>query len=565
MRSAYALCLLFFVPFVSPCQLSAPSTSTANSAKESATVAGTVLGLDTGEPLKKARVTLASRTDFEKSVMDTTDELGHFRFENVEPNSYLLLVSRNGYVNAEYGQKKIAGSGTVLTLLRGQQMTDLNFKLSRAAAIAGHVFDEDGEPVPRAEVVVFRASGQAGKERMVDDRPASTNDLGEYRVFDLAPGRYYVAASYQPGGSQHGFPRLPKCKNKDGYLPSYFPNTTDPSKAQPIIIRAGDELRSVDFLMHPAHLVSISGKVFVAGPASSTGYGNISIYPRGAGLLRAMDSESVSFDVKDGSFEIQNVPPGSYYMVATFSDRDSGGGSRLTRRELEVSSFDIEGVTLTISRGSDIQGRLRWEGTAPRDLQGVYVFLEPVDMERGLGPPSQRVKSDGTFLLKNIPDGLYRPSVHLRGGDARGFLKSAQFGDLPVTEAGFLLNSGSDASLELVMSSRSALVSGVVLNSDSLPAAGVHVILVPDEPHRKDLEKFRMETTDQNGKFAMASVEPGNFKLFSWDSADDSDWFDQEWLKAYEPKGISVRVEEADSKFVQLNLIDVPKDSSADP
>jgi hypothetical protein len=76
-------------------------------------------------------------------------------------------------------------------------MTDLVFKVARTAAISGHVLDEDGEPVSKAEVLVYRASRQPGKETQNGFDPVLTNDLGEFRIFDLAPGRYYLAVNYR--------------------------------------------------------------------------------------------------------------------------------------------------------------------------------------------------------------------------------------------------------------------------------------------------------------------------------------------------------------------------------
>jgi nicotinic acid phosphoribosyltransferase len=55
-----------------------------------ATLAGSVLRLDTGQPLKKAKVLL----------LDITDAQGHFNIEKVDPGSYRLVVSRNGFVDA---------------------------------------------------------------------------------------------------------------------------------------------------------------------------------------------------------------------------------------------------------------------------------------------------------------------------------------------------------------------------------------------------------------------------------------------------------------------------------
>lgn len=52
------------------------------------------------------------------------------------------------------------------------------------------------------------------------------------------------------------------------------------------------------------------------------------------------------------------------------------------------------------------------------------------------------------------------------------------------------------------MSSRVAQLSGVVLDSDSLPAVGATVVLIPDAPHRGVVEEYKSTSTDQNGKFS---------------------------------------------------------------
>jgi len=115
MRSRFIFCLLLLLPFASHCQNAADPPTPPDPIKQQA-VAGTVLGPDTGEPLKKARVELDNRSDDKQSIYETTDELGQFHFESVQPGSYWLTVSRNGYVHSEFGQKRPGGAGAVPTL-----------------------------------------------------------------------------------------------------------------------------------------------------------------------------------------------------------------------------------------------------------------------------------------------------------------------------------------------------------------------------------------------------------------------------------------------------------------
>jgi len=65
----------------------------------------------------------------------------------------------------------------------------------QAAVITGRVVDEDGDPLPNFEVGLLRKLPGKSREPAVT-RNDRTNDLGEYRLFGLAPGRYFVSAAY---------------------------------------------------------------------------------------------------------------------------------------------------------------------------------------------------------------------------------------------------------------------------------------------------------------------------------------------------------------------------------
>ncbi|HUN60406.1 MAG TPA: carboxypeptidase-like regulatory domain-containing protein [Candidatus Sulfotelmatobacter sp.] len=531
------------------------SAAAASPDKQNATVSGTVLRLDTGEPLKKARVGLQNHGNAETSFFELTDDQGHFVFDNVPPGPYDLQVSRNGFVDAQYGQKKPGAPGAILTLNPGQRVTDLVFKLWRAAAISGHVYDEDGQPIAKAEVIVYRASHRAGKEQRASNGQISTNDLGEYRVFDLAPGRYYLAVNYRIFDYRGLASREAQERFNPGYLPIYYPNTSDPGKAEPISVGPGDDVRAIDFLMRPGHLATVSGKVI--NTVDPTAGAAVRLEPRNAGLGDATP-QLYDFTKKDRTFSIHNVPPGSYNAETAWQDPQARDWQRVFR-PLDVGSDDIENVVLTISRGIDIAGHVTWDGSPPRDSHPM-IHLQPPN-ERGFVVFPQSVKTDGTFQFKNVPEGNYR-LVLLGSDSARPFyLKSVRYGSASVTDTAFAVDPGSDASFDVVLSTRVAQLSGSVLNSDSLPAVGAKVVIIPDPPHRDLTYRYLSATTDQNGKFSINGIAPGDYKVFSWDSIEESDerygedWFDPTWLKPYEAKGQSIHFEESDQKSVALQSL----------
>ena len=539
-------------------------TKPGEASKDNAVVAGTVVRLDTGEPLKKARVGLQSRKNDDYDFQ-LTDEQGHFLFENVPAGSYDLNVSRNGFVDAEYGQKKPGATGAILTIEAGQHLTDLIFKLARAAAISGHVYDEDGEPVARAQVIAYRASKRTGKEQEEGDLSISTNDLGEFRIFGLAPGRYYLAANYRIQ-DYHGLAsKEAQERFNPGYLPTYYPSTGDSARAVAISVGPGEDIRTADITLRTAHLVTVSGKVVSAINGVECGGFAVELEHRGSGLADAVQSFS-DFENKKGEFSIQDVPPGSYDLVAFCVDLQTHA-ARPVSRPLDVGESDIQNLLITASRGTDISGRVTWEGRAPQDEGGAFLNLRSLEDQRLF--KEAQIKADGAFQFKDLPENNYRVLLTDREREENYYLKSVRYGSAAVGSAGFTVQSGSDATLDVVISSRAARLSGAVLNTDSLPAVGVEVVLVPEPPNRQVKSLYVSATTDQNGKFSITGITPGDYKVFSWNSVEESDevygedWYDTEWLKQYESKGDAVHFDEGDQKAVNVTVIDTSSDSPA--
>src|SRR3974390_159817 len=564
MRLFAAICAVLLIPALTLCQSAVPASATSPN-KEAAVVAGQVLRPDTGEPLKKAQVSLQSHTGDSYSAFRLTDEQGHFSIENVPPGPYRLEVSRNGFVDNEYGQKKSGASGAVLTLSAGQRMTDLVFKMTRTASISGHFFDEECEPLPYAQVTCYRAPRQPGKEEPSNYQPVTTNDLGEFRVFDLTPSRYYVAVNFRLKRSFDVGGRNAEREFESGYPATFFPNTTDPSKAAAISVSAGDEIRSIDLLLRPAHFVTVSGRVISTVVASPPAYGSVDLSSHASGLSGAAEKLNNSFEVKDGHFVIHNVPPGSYTLSASFMDRESREW-HMARRQLDVGTSDVQDVLVTINPGVAVTGRIVWEGAPAGDVQDLMVWLRPVD-ENSMSYQPQSPKADGSFALKRISEGIYRPRVKPRGHQSSFYLKAARYGPTSIPESGFAIQAGVDLPLEITLSSRAAQLSGVVLTADSLPASGVTVVLIPDVARRAFKDFYKTATTDQNGKFSIKGVAPGDYKLYSWESVEgnewsDAEWYDAAWLKPYETKGEWIHFEESDKKSVNLALIESKPDST---
>ena len=165
--------------------------------EDPAFIAGYVVRIGSGGPLGKAQVLLRPEQGRSPVFGAVTDSSGRFVVANIRAGNYRLYVERDGYVDQQYGQLSPSRPGMVLVLAPGQQVEDVLISLVPTGTIAGRVFDEDGEPIVGASVRALRYDYHDGEKVLTRVREAETNDLGEYRLYWLTPGEYYVSATFE--------------------------------------------------------------------------------------------------------------------------------------------------------------------------------------------------------------------------------------------------------------------------------------------------------------------------------------------------------------------------------
>jgi Carboxypeptidase regulatory-like domain len=552
------LYLLLVLVLLLTCSTAAQSSEAASPAtKDDCSIAGTVVSLTSSSPLKNSLLQLfsADNNSEQESVALRTDGGGKFEFKGIRAGRYRLRVTRHGFVTQEYGQRKFTDPGAILTLSAGQNMKDLIFRLVPSAVISGRIENEDGEPLPWASVGALRESYSQGKRTLSIEETVLTNDHGEYRLFGLRPGRYFVAVSYRAGGSQMRGDEEenfgPATTSGVDYVRTYYPGTLDPSKAQAITLKAGEENSSTDLLLEPVAVHSVRGRVINLITTSSKQPRNdiyVQLRSRDVGLYsRAMFARENGAK-PDGKFELANVAAGSYILTAGFFEE---GKVHQAHAEVDVGNADVEGVQVTIKPGVAVSGHLYWDGTP--SIQGDGVFVTASGGDGYVGPGAfGRVQPDGSFTLKELADGSRR--VLVSGPSDECYLKAVTYGGVDSLEDGFVARPGA-ASLDVTLSSRGAHVQGAVADADGLPSVGVWVALVPDAKYHNRPQLYKSTQTDQHGQFLLRGIAPGDYTLFSWDEVENGAWEDPDFLKPYAEKGEKVTVAEGESKSVNLTSI----------
>ena len=445
-----------------------PSTSPTDNtpSKKPGSAEGVVINSVTGQPVKKANVMLRGSQGVAYSAV--TDAAGHFLIENIEPGRYQSIAAGDGFI-PDQGFRRPASA---ITVAEEQHVRNVTVKLIPLGLASGHVLDEDGDPIAGASVVAERYVYNSGRKQLSPIGNVNTNDLGEFQMLDLQPGRYYFQVTYNR--QRPPIPGHVSGKVADeAYPTTYYPSVLDIGQASLLEVTAGGQLSNVDFRLHKIRSYHVRGKVLDSNGQAARN-ASVQVFPAGNWFFSRLFARVQ----QDGSFDVGGVASGSY---ALWSQREEGGATVSARKSINVGDQDIDDVLLTLAPGFDISGSMQVEGAAavapkpdgsqpaPQPSQ-IQVELQGVD--RMGQTPQVLVENDGTFVFHNVVPSVYQLLVNFRPGQ---YLKSIRFGDREVPNGEIDLTQQSGGSLNLVFGTDGGQIDGTVQNKSGDATAGIFV------------------------------------------------------------------------------------------
>lgn len=535
-------------------------------------ISGRVVAADNGRPIKRARVFI-NAAELPGGRGGLTDDQGVFDFTELPAGRYTINASKAGFVQLSYGQRRPLQAGIPLQLLDGQQLKGVDFRLPRGSVVAGSVFDEDGEPMPGVSVRVMRYQYLQGERRLVPAGNAQTDDKGQYRVWGLMPGDYYVNAvarnfnfggggfagrggfagggRVQAGGFGRGGPPAgaPAADDEESmaYAPTYYPGVPSVGDAKPISVGLSQEVLDVTFNMQLVRAARISGSVTNPDGSEVTS-GNISLASEGMPGRAQIGVNYGSRIDWDGSFSIANVPPGRYIMRARGTDSET---PQFAAQPLTVNGQDIEDVRVILTPGASLTGTVTLlPGSSPApDITNIRITAPALDQE-SFGPQAQaRVEKDGKFTLSGVAAGshLIRPS-----GNTRGWvLKSVTVGARDVTDTPIQLRSGESVSgLSIVFTDQLTEINGTVTTDQGMPVPDYTILAFTTDASlwRPQSRHIMTARPDQTGKFRIRGLPPGSYYLTTVDPAEQGEWFEPAYLDEHRAGAARVTLGEGDVK-----------------
>jgi len=554
-------------------------------------ITGRVVTADNGRPVKRARV-FVSAAELPGGRGVLTDDTGVFDLTELPAGRYTLTVSKSGYVSLSYGQRRPLQAGTPLQLGDGEQLKGVEFHLPRGGVISGRIVDEDGEPVPGATVRILRYQYLQGDRRLTPAGNAQTDDRGQYRVWGLMPGDYYVNAltrmtgfggrgAFGPpgggpggGGPGGGGPAGGGRSGRGGgggsfastvgagqdpeqvnYAPTYYPSATSVNDARPVTVGVSQEVNDINVNLQLVRTSRVGGRVLNPdGTASSSG--SVNLIPDGAGGRGGQIGMTYGGRIQwDGSFAIANVPPGRYVLRARGEDSDP---PFFGTQPLTVDGSDVSDVSLVLSAGATISGTITFQpGSNPApDLTQVRIGAPSTD-QGSFGPQANaRVDKDGRFTLSGVSTGphLIRPQGNLRGWS----LKSVTMDGRDITDTALDVRGGQTlTNVAIVFTDKQTEVNGTITTESGTPVPDYTVLAFPTDPSlwRPQARQIMTSRPDQTGKFKMRGLPPADYYLATVDPAEQGEWFDPTYLDNHRAGAARVTLAEGDVKTQDFHVI----------
>jgi hypothetical protein len=273
------------------------------------------------------------------------------------------------------------------------------------------------------------------------------------------------------------------------------------------------------------------------------------------------------------------LPDGNFTLEAASFGTNAASG----QLNISVKGGPVEGSRMTLVSNVAISVNVQEEFTSNENTgservvihralsrRNVYVRLEPADdfgQERGLGLRNPTGPEDDSLLIEGVQPGRY----WVRVDASRGFVASVTSGTTDLQHHLLVIGpGGSSAPIEVTLRDSTAEVDGTIEGSFSrvttpesrrssrdiapLPAemsiAHVYFVPLPDSGG-----KFTDTWVPADGKFGPQEMPPGTYRVLAFDHSEELEYRDPEAMRAYDAKGLLVRLVAGQKEHLQLPLI----------
>ncbi len=482
-----------------------------------------------------------------------TDDSGKYSFTVPDTAFASIQASHSGYLSG-------------FSQARGDATQGINVKLVPTGVIEGRVVTADGDPLPGVSVEMIQVQIQDGRRFLRTAQVARTNDLGDYRLWNITPSSVYLkAVGYQ--GTYTAAGAAPVIANSSEAYPTvYFPASPDRESASVIRVAAGQTTRA-DFSMTPHKSYRIRGVI-----QDAASYKNL-----GVRLLNGEDATGnrVSINTTSGAFQVFDVVPGSYTLQAFAR----GTTVSLGETNVAIDSQDVTGITVPLSTGVDVQGVIEHVGAEqtggvqngtqdkddddddrdvaliarqpPPNAPVQVVILQPGRIPvPGTQPPAP-VDADGHFTFKDMLPGKYAFTINTYNE----YVESIRSGSTDVLADGLEVGTASPEELKVTLRRGGGLIHGVVTGLHPAEAATVVLIRAAGLSGIATVSQAFFDPNTGEAQFFAGNLAPGEYQLYAWPLTREVEFRNPEALRALSGSAVAVSLHEHGEEQVTLKAI----------
>ncbi|MFN0251198.1 MAG: carboxypeptidase regulatory-like domain-containing protein [Kofleriaceae bacterium] len=454
---------------------------------EPAVVSGKVT-LKSGEPVAdveiNARLVGGAARDKQDWNRDVTDVDGTYEMRKLKTGTYKLEVSTEAGLADKDGYKVETKAGAPVTK---------DIVLDDGGTLVGTVVDEQGKPIPNVTIKATPLSEQSFTFYW-GETPNKSDASGAFTVTGLRPDDYRVTAtrgweSLRKPGTNDDAKQGEKAKVEAGKTATVKLVVESPNGTIKGVVLDTDGSPVADaFISHARHSDA-------AGAGESRAYGTRSW---------GWGDDKPVLTSPDGSFVVTELSPGSYTLRAY----RKGGGEAL----LEKVPVGTKNAKLQIKPTGSIEGIVKiGGGTLPDE---IAVSVE--DLKSGFERTETFFRTDGRFVLRDLPAGHFHLNASAAGGQAKLELD--------------LANGEAKTDVTLTLEQLITLTGRVVDYMTKVPVSGMRVFaqIAQGGSFSFGWSDDMENTSDEAGKFTVKKVPRGKLSIQGmpkdWKEADYA-WF----------------------------------------
>lgn len=530
---------------------------------QTASIRGRIVAGDTGAPVRGASVML-SALNAAPSTSVTGDD-GHFEIRDIAPGRYVLQVTRTGYVTTRYD---LAGqTNTYFEIRAGQHINRGDLRLPRAGVITGRIVDTFGDPAAEVSVTAWGLEYfSPGEPRLASVKSTETNDLGEYRLFGLSPGKYFVSAGARGLFVSTGDGDRPRvsANGSIGQAPTFYPGTANGSEAQPIFVRLNEDSPGINIRLQPMSFTRVAGTVVDSSGRPARDF-FVMVNPARTDGASYFNMNAAETDA-NGRFVIPGVPPGDYTVDAVPKAKlesigQSGSTGDALRFVSETASVPITvtgdplpELTIPTSLGRQVSGRVLIDDLVVGPETSSKIQVMAMSPLRGafsslLSSGMSEVRSDGSFVVQGL-----KGRVMIRAGSSSLVLQRVVALGSDVTDTGLDVGTSDVTGVEIRLTTKTIEVAGIVNDSAGRATAAGVIVFSEDRQLWMNPQNRRVigRQTGPDGAFRFTTLPAGSYRIAVVAAFERDRWADPDYLERLRATATPLTLADGDKHTLTL-------------